>query len=414
VFLDVQLPGMNGMATLAKLREMDPDLPVIMISGHATIERAVEATRLGAFDFLEKPFARDRVVILARNASESHALRDENARLRSRGPDGLLGESPVIQELRRVIAQVAPTDARVLILGESGTGKELVAQMLHAGSPRAKKPFVRVNCAAIPEELIEAELFGAVRGAYTGAVADRPGRFLAANGGTLFLDEIADMSLKAQVKVLRVLQEGEFEPVGSTETHSVDVRVLAATHQNLEQLVEAGRFREDLWYRLNVVPVRVPALRERGEDIALLVEHFVARYAREHEVKPPALQPNTRVLLWAHSWPGNVRELKNIVERLVILKHGTRVGPEDLPAEIHRTTAGARHTAPTGGEAGAHPYAHLPLREARDALERDLIQIALRKHDGNVTRAAQDLGLERTHLHKRLRALEIDTAREEE
>ncbi|MFQ5601169.1 MAG: sigma-54-dependent transcriptional regulator [Candidatus Krumholzibacteriia bacterium] len=403
-FLDINLPGMDGIEVLRRLRESDPDLPVIMISGHATIERAVEATRLGAFDFVEKPFSRDRIVLLARNATESARLRKENAELRAAEEDEMLGESAVMSELRQTIARVAPTEARVLILGESGTGKELIAKALHRNGARASKPFVRVNCAAIPEDLIEAELFGATKGAYTGAVADRSGRFAAAHGGTLLLDEIGDMSLKAQVKVLRVLQEGEFEAVGSTQTQKVDVRVVAATHQDLDALVQERRFRQDLLFRLNVIPIQVPPLRERPGDVALLADHFLHKYAERHELRVPQLHPAASKLLRSYAWPGNIRELKNVVERMVILHHGTEIRPEHLPAELRDATTGAR---PAGVEGTRNPYEHLPLREARDALERDLIRMALERHQGNVTRAAADLGLERTHLHKRINALGI-------
>lgn len=407
VFLDLQLPRMDGMEMLRQLRQIDPQLPVVMISGHATVERAVEATRLGAFEFVEKPFSRDRIVVLSRNATESRRLRQENAHLRSQSEDELLGESDIMQELRHTVDQVAPTDARVLIRGESGTGKELVAKAVHRGSRRAMQPFVRVNCAAIPEELIEAELFGAVKGAYTGSVADRAGRFAAADGGTLLLDEIGDMSAKAQVRVLRVLQEGEFERVGSTQTESVDVRVLAATHQDLEALVQEGRFREDLLYRLNVVPIYVPPLRQRAGDCSLLVQHFLERYANRHGLEPPRLKAEAAKLLQAYAWPGNIRELKNVVERLVILHHGSDLGANELPSELTGAARKARGAAdaPSGG----NPYAHLPLREARDALERDLIRGALERHAGNVTQAASDLGLERTHLHKRIKALQLRT-----
>jgi len=400
VFLDVKLPGIDGIEVLSRVRGQSPDLPVIMISGHATVERAVEATRLGAFDFVEKPFSRDRIVLLARNATESARLRRENRELK--GQDEILGESEAISAVRETIDKVAATDARVLILGESGTGKELVARALHEKSPRAGKPFVRVNCAAIPEELIEAELFGAEKGAYTGAQAKRDGRFAAADGGTIFLDEIGDMSLRAQVKVLRVLQEGEFEPVGSTQTQRVDVRVVAATHQDLPALVEAGRFREDLLFRLNVIPIAVPPLRERGDDVAFLVRAFVEQSAAQHELPTPPLDGAAQKLLNAYAWPGNIRELKNLIERLVILANGKPVGPQDLPAELRSAVSDG---APGGG--ASNPYARLPLREAKEALERDLIRQALDEHEGNVTQAAKALGLERTHLHKRLKALKL-------
>ena len=398
-FFDVKLPGIDGIELLARLRKQGNLLPVVMISGHATVERAVEATRLGAFDFVEKPFSRDRIVVAARNATEKARLQEENRRLRG-GEDEILGKSDAIGAVRETIAKVAPTDARVLILGESGTGKELVAKALHEQSPRAGRAFVRVNCAAIPEELIEAELFGAEKGAYTGAQARREGRFAAADGGTIFLDEIGDMSLRAQVKVLRVLQEGEFEPVGSSKTHSVDVRVLAATHQDLAALVEAGRFREDLLFRLNVIPLQLPALRERADDIELLVNAFVDHYAAAHELARPGIDGAAMKLLSAYSWPGNIRELKNLMERLVILANGQPIAAASLPSELRADVVDSGSPA-----AKSQPYADLPLREAKEKLERDLIEAALRQHDGNVTQAAKSLGLERTHLHKRLKTL---------
>lgn len=418
VFLDVQLPGIDGMEVLRRLRSSHPDLPVVMISGHATIERAVEATRLGAFEFVEKPFSRDRILLLARNAAEAGRMKRELARLREAEADEFLGASPPVEALREAIGRVAPTDTRVLILGETGTGKELVARALHRLSARIAHPFVKVNCAAIPDELIEAELFGAVKGAYTGSVASREGRFAAAHKGTLFLDEIGDMSMRAQAKVLRVLQEGEYEPVGSTRSVSVDVRVVAATHRDLKARVAEGLFREDLLFRLNVIPLEVPPLRDRSGDVRLLGERFVADYAARHELPAPRLQPAAWRALEAYSWPGNVRELKNVIERLVILGRGTEIRPEDLPLEIGREMRGAGAAAGSGshaapetagvGSVAVNPYANLPLKDARDALERDLIADALARHGGHVTRAAAELGLERTHLHKRIKAMGLE------
>ncbi len=406
LFLDILLPGIDGLEVLRRLRVSHPQVPIVMISGHATIERAVEATRLGAFEFVEKPFGRDRILLLARNASSAGRLQREVECLRAGDDREILGESDAIRALRETIAQVAPTDTRVLILGESGTGKELVARALHEGGPRSEGPFVRVNCAAIPEELIEAELFGAAKGAYTGAVTDRGGRFAAADGGTLFLDEIGDMSLKAQAKVLRVLQEGEYEPVGSTKTVTVDVRVLAATHQDLAALVRDGRFREDLLFRLNVIPLMVPPLRERRGDVRALGERFVAAYAARHDLPPPRLGEDAWARLEAWPWPGNVRELTNVMERLVILGRGRNIGKEVVDLLGPATAPGGASRVVGGDGAGpGNPYAELPLRDARDALEADLIRAALARHDGNVTRAAAQLGLERTHLHKRIRTL---------
>jgi len=406
VFLDINLPGIDGLETLRKLRADWPVLPVVMVSGHATIERAVEATRLGALDFLEKPFSRDRVLLVVRNALELQRLRAENLRLRGDPLGRILGDSPAMIRLREEVARIGPTEARVLIRGESGTGKELVARALHDLSPRARQPFLKLNCAAIPHDLIETELFGAVKGAYTGASAAREGRFTAADKGTLFLDEIGDMSPSAQAKVLRVLQEGEFEPVGSNRTQRVDVRVLAATPKDLRQGVAEGWFREDLFYRLEVVPVTVPPLRERPGDVDLLCGHFLQHFAAVHGVTPPAVHAAAAKLLAAHAWPGNIRELMNLTERLVILRGGLEITRDDLPDEIRNPGAAPARRSDAGGPAAA-AYADLPLKEAKEALERDLIREALARHQGNVTRAARDLGLERTNLHKRIRALDL-------
>lgn len=432
LFLDIQLPGMDGMELLRRLGAEHSRIRVIMISGHATIERAVEATRLGAFDIVEKPFGRDRVLLLARNALEAARLQNEVSRLQVGDGREILGESEPVRLLRDTIQRIAGTDARVLILGESGTGKELVAHALHLHSRRSAKAFVRVNCAAIPEDLIEAELFGAAKGAYTGASSDRIGRFADANGGTLLLDEIGDMSLAAQAKVLRVLQEGEFEPVGSNRTVQVDVRVLAATHHDLEQRVRQGKFREDLLYRLNVIPIRVPPLRERKGDVQLLGARFILGYASRHELPAVTLTADAWDALEAHSWPGNIRELKNLIERIVILHPGREVDTLALGLPVGSPPAGSRRAAATSavgvagtglppstestghsgdrssGPSSASPpsaYTHLSLKDARDALERDLIRDALERFEGNVTKAAEALGLERTHLHKRIRHL---------
>ena len=402
VFLDIELPKLNGMEVLRRLRTERPDVSVVMISGHATIERAVEATRLGAFDFVEKPFSSDRILLLARNATERARTQRELARQRTADVERLLGDSTPMKALRDAIARVAPSDARVLIFGESGTGKELVACALHRLSSRAGQPFIGVNCAAIPEDLIEAELFGAVKGAFTGAVSTRDGLFGAADGGTLFLDEIGDMSLGAQAKVLRVLQEGAYERVGSTRATKVDVRILAATHRDLPAQVAGGRFREDLLFRLNVIPLVVPPLRERAGDVRLLGEHFLACHAADRRLPAPTLQEASWRLLDAYAWPGNVRELQNVIERLVILSPGAKVGPQDLPMEMIRGILNPSGSSPV---AGASPRPGLPLREELEAMERDRIQAALDRHQGNVARAAAELGLERSRLHKRIRAL---------
>jgi two-component system, NtrC family, nitrogen regulation response regulator NtrX len=405
VFLDIELPKLDGMEVLRRLRAQRPDISVVMITGHATIERAIAATRLGAFDFVEKPFSSDRILLLARNAAKEARTRRELARKRAADVQDLLGESAPMKALREAIVSIGPSDMRVLIFGESGTGKELVAQALHRLSSRAEQPFVGVNCAAIPEELIESSLFGAIKGAFTGAVSTREGFFGEADGGTLFLDEIGDMGLAAQAKLLRVLQEGEYERVGSARATKVDVRVLAATHRDLTAQVAAGRFRDDLLYRLNVIPLTVPPLREREGDVRLLGEHFLADGAARRKLPAPTLPEASWRLLEAHAWPGNVRELKNVMERLVILKPGVNVRPGDLPIGMAPGMPDASGPPPV---AGGNPYLGLNFREARDALERDLIQAAMERHEGNVTQAATELGLDRSYLHRRISALRRD------
>src|SRR5437016_4354160 len=327
VVLDVWLPGMDGLATLARLRERQIDAQVVLISGHGNIESAVRAIKLGAFDFLEKPLTHDKTILVIRNALRQRTLEAENQALRARVDRGhtMVGESYAIQQLREQVAMAAPTNGRVLIYGENGTGKELVARTIHVLSRRRAAAFVEVNCAAIPEELIESELFGHVRGAFTGAVADRRGKFEVADGGTLFLDEIADMSLKTQAKVLRVLQEQTMEPVGGTTRIKVDARVLAATNKDLTAEIRAGRFREDLYFRLNVIPIFVPPLRERPEDVPLLADHFLAEFAREYGRRVKGFEPGARVTLQQYPWPGNVRELRNVIERLMIMAPGDAI-----------------------------------------------------------------------------------------
>src|SRR6185436_18072575 len=332
VFLDVKMEGMDGLETLKKLRELDSQAQVVMISGHGTIQTAVEATQLGAYDFLEKPLDTDRILLTLRHAFERVALSSENERLRATVGDRyeIVGQSGAIRELLRVTDKVAPTAARVLITGENGAGKELVARAIHRRSPRSQQPFVEVNCAAIPGELIESELFGHMKGSFTGAFADRPGKFEQADGGTLFLDEVADMSLSAQAKVLRVLQEGVVTRIGGSKPIKVDVRVIAATHKALDEEIAAGRFREDLFYRLNVVPIMVPPLRQRREDIPLLVERFAAEFSNGPGLARKTFQPEALSALAARDWPGNVRELRNAVERLMILSATDSVGAGDV------------------------------------------------------------------------------------
>src|SRR5213596_1687536 len=332
IILDVWLPGMDGLATLARLRERQVDAQIVLISGHGNIESAVRAIKMGAFDFVEKPLSLDKTVLVVNNALRQRRLEAENRALRARvdRTQTMVGDSHVMRQLREQVQIAAPTNGRVLIYGENGTGKEMVARTIHALSRRRAAAFVEVNCAAIPEELIESELFGHVRGAFTGAVADRRGKFEVADGGTLFLDEIGDMSLKTQAKVLRVLQEQSMEPVGGTARIKVDARVLAATNKDLQTEIRAGRFREDLYFRLNVIPIFVPPLRERAEDIPLLADHFMAEFAREYGRRLKTFEPSATAVLQRYGWPGNVRELRNVIERLMIMVPGESFSADDL------------------------------------------------------------------------------------
>jgi two-component system nitrogen regulation response regulator NtrX len=405
IVLDVWLPGMDGLATLARLRERQVDAQVVLISGHGNIESAVRAIKLGAFDFVEKPLSLDKTVLVVRNALQQRRLEAENRVLRARVDrhQTMVGESYAMRQLREQVAMAAPIASRVLIYGENGTGKELVARALHDMSPRRSAPFVEVNCAAIPEELIESELFGHVRGAFTGAVADRRGKFEAADGGTLFLDEIGDMSLKTQAKVLRVLQEQTLEPVGGVTRIKVDVRVLAATNKDLQAEIRAGRFREDLYFRLSVIPIFVPPLRERQEDIALLADHFMAEFAREYGRRLKSFDAGAIAVLQQYGWPGNVRELRNVVERLMIMVPGDSIGPSDLGF------LGRDVGAPP--DAAGAPAERLTLHEARDRFERDLILRTLAEQQGNMSRTAEVLGVERSNLYRKMKAFGIAPSR---
>ncbi len=419
VLLDVRLPGMDGLQTLEKLREQNPDVAVIMMSGHASVAVAVEATRKGAYDFLEKPLTKEKVLVAVRNAARFRVLDREVGELRRResGRRTMIGDSSAMRKIRETIEQVAPTTARVLILGESGTGKELVARAIHEASECASGPFVKVNCAAIPEELIEGELFGAEKGAYTGAVSARDGKFMQADGGTLFLDEVGDMSLRAQAKVLRALQEGEVERVGGTRTIPVTVRVLAATNKDLEAEVKAGTFREDLFFRLNVVPLHVAPLRERRDDIPALIGHLAETYRLENNRAPVTFEESAVTKLVGHAWPGNIRELANVVERLVILTRGDRIG---LDALANAGLGGATGEPGAGGSArGARPFDPMELvrtegglANARRAFETDCIRHALRDAGGNVSEAARGLQIDRTNLHKKIQSYGIEPAEE--
>ncbi len=391
VLLDIKMPEMDGLELLRAFRERGYDMPVLMISGHADVTTAVEATRRGAFDFFEKPLQRDRVLLSLRNAVESWRLAAENRSLRQE-PDPLIGSSLVMRRLRETIDKAAPTTATVLVAGESGTGKELVARAIHQASPRRDRALVQVNCAAIPEELIESELFGHEKGSFTGAMRRQTGKFVAADGGTIFLDEIGDMSARTQAKVLRVLQNGEVEPVGAEKTVTVDVRVVAATHRALDDEIAAGRFREDLYYRLNVIPIHTPALREHLEDIPLLVDHMVRRYAEQNNYRQKTFSPEAIAHLQALPWKGNVRELKNLVERLLILTERDPIDREDVIA----ATGGARP------ELSGALMAVSTLREFRELSERLFILHKLEENNWNVTATAQAIDTPRSNLYKKL------------
>jgi two-component system nitrogen regulation response regulator NtrX len=401
IVLDIWLPGLDGLTTLQRLRERQIDSQVVIISGHGNIESAVRAIKMGAFDFIEKPLSLEKTVLVVRNALRQRDLETENRVLRAKvdrqEQHTMVGESPAMNHLREQVSLSAPTNGRVLILGENGTGKELVAKTIHYTSRRKSGPFVEVNCAAIPEELIESELFGHVRGAFTGAVADKPGRFEQANAGTIFLDEIADMSLKTQAKVLRVLQEQVMERVGGTQRIKVDVRVLAATNKDLPEEIRAGRFREDLYFRLNVIPIFVPPLRDRQQDIPLLAEHFMALLAAEDRKRPKRLAPEAAARLQQYSWPGNVRELRNVIERLLIFVQGETVTAQDLGFL-------GRDGIP---EPPSAQGAVVALSDARDQFEKDYILKVLASQNGNMSRTAEVLGVERSNLYKKLRAFGI-------
>jgi len=411
VVLDIWLPGMDGLATLARMRERQIDAQVVIISGHGNVESAVRAIKMGAFDFVEKPLSLEKTVLVVRNALRQRSLEAENLALRAKvdAQHQMIGESYAMANLREQVAMAAPTNGRVLIIGENGTGKELVARNIHGMSRRRAAPFVEVNCAAIPEDLIESELFGHVRGAFTGAVADRRGKFEAAHGGTIFLDEIGDMSLKTQAKVLRVLQEQVMEPVGGSTQIRVDARVLAATNKDLPAEIRAGRFREDLYFRLNVVPIFVPPLRERVEDIPLLADHFMAMLAREYGRRAKTFDPDAITVLQRYPWPGNVRELRNVVERLMIMVPGDRVSSRDLAFLEH--AAVAPQQAPAAAAAAA-PI--VPLHDARDEFEKQYILRALAAQQGNMSRTAEVLGVERSNLYRKMRAFGIMPARKGE
>lgn len=408
VLLDISLPGMDGLEVLHQLKEHQPLLPVIMVSAYGNVENAVKATRLGAYDFIEKPPHADKIILTVRNALEMSRLAEENLQLRRRAvpSEEIIGQSPVMQQLREQVRIVAPTNAWVLITGENGTGKELVARAIHLLSKRAGKPFVEVNCAAIPEELIESELFGHEKGAFTGATFKRRGKFDQAHEGTLFLDEIADMSLKTQAKVLRILQEQRFERVGGSRPIQVDVRVVAATNKNLEELISRGQFREDLYYRINVIPIAVPALKERTEDIPLLIEYFLKEFARENNTQPKIMTPEAVMVLRRQNWPGNIRELKNFIHRLAILTPGRVIDLADLPSNLQ--------PGRPGSEVDQNLLQMNSFKEARNLFEKEFIRRKLAEYNGNVSLTAESIGLERSHLYKKMRSYGLESGRESE
>lgn len=404
ILLDIWLPGLDGLATLQRLRDRQVDSAVIMISGHGNIESAVKAIRAGAYDFIEKPLSLEKTVLAVANALRQRRLEQENRVLRARVDQDLtmVGESYAMHQLREQLAMAAPTNGRVLIFGENGTGKELVARTVHALSRRRSGPFIEVNCAAIPEDLIESELFGHVRGAFTGAVADRRGKFELADGGTIFLDEIADMTLKTQAKVLRALQEQVVEPVGGSTRVRVDTRVLAATNKDLPIEIKAGRFREDLFFRLNVIPIFVPPLRDRREDVHRLADHFIRVFAREYGRRIKSLDPSAAAVLEGYPWPGNVRELRNAIERLMIMVPGDVMTARDLAF-----LGGAIPPEPTGAV-----EATVTLIEARERFEREYIRRTLSFQQGNISKTAEVLGVERSNLYRKMRSLGIAPARQ--
>ncbi len=392
--LDIAMPGMDGLSLLKKIKKDSSETSVIMVSGNATIQNAITATREGAYDFIEKPISKEKLLISIKNALQSSTLQKENIELKKQltGKYEMVGESKGMKGILEQISKVAPTNGRVLITGESGTGKELIARAIHENSPRKKGPFIKVNCAAIPEELIESELFGSEKGAYTGAHQTREGKFSLAHGGTLFLDEVGDMSLNVQAKVLRVLQEGEFEKVGGHKTQKVDVRVLAATNKDLEKEAQADRFRDDLYFRLNVVPINSPPLRQRKDDIPILVESFIESYARENGTRKKEVSSEAMAALRAYDWPGNIREIKNMMERLMIMCSSDTIEVSDLPQNIQSPTSKTAFKMESG----------MTLKQVKENVEREFIVSTLKKNGWNVSKAAKDLDVDRTNLHKKI------------
>jgi len=412
VLLDVKMPGMDGIEVLERLRNMNDSLPVVVVSGHGTISTAVEATKKGAFDFIEKPFASERVLVSLRNALDSRQLRDENRVLKKAVEirHQMIGESAGLKHVMAAVSRAAPTNATVLITGESGVGKELVARTIHRNSLRSRERFVQVNCAAIPEELIESELFGHEKGSFTGATEKQIGKFEQADRGTIFLDEVGDMSAKTQAKVLRVLQEGEVERLGSARTVKVDVRVIAATNKNLEEEIEKGRYREDLYFRLAVIPIHVPPLRERQDDIAPLVRHYMDYFSRENNVRPKRIAPAALDALTRYRWRGNIRELRNTVERMIIMTGGDTIDVADLPEGVRSPGAwsgGAGGQAPPKAPSDSDAAKAETLREFKENAERMFLVGKLRENGWNISKTAEVIGTPRSNLYKKLEQYQI-------
>lgn len=395
IFLDIWLTGMDGIKTLQEIKAMKPDVPVIMISGHGSIELAVKATQTGAYDFLEKPLSLERVLLVSKRAIEKRTLERENIALKETLTRKwkLVGESQKIRDLREQMEMAARSNSRVLIFGESGTGKEVAARLMHEKSPRAGKPFIEVNCAAIPQELIESELFGHEKGSFTGAFEKKNGKFELADGGTLFLDEIGDMSLQTQAKVLRVIETQEFQRVGGNKNINVDVRIIAATNKDLREEVKKSSFREDLFFRLNVIPLLIPPLRERKEDIPLLVEYFLNSLSAEYGKPPRKILPEALKYLQSYGWPGNVRELKNVIERLVIMTPSNIIDAKNLFIHVEHE--------------GSDYFQYKTLKDARDAFEKDYITKKLEENNWNISRTSEILDVERSNLHRKIKTYEI-------
>ncbi len=410
MILDIWMPEMDGLETLRRVKEFVPTAQVMMMSGHGSIETAVKAVKLGAYDYIEKPLSLENVTLRVKHALAQSRLEQENRTLRTKVQQKfeLVGQCPAMRRLRQLIETAGPTNSRVLIGGENGTGKELVARAIHMQSARAEHPFVAVNCAAIPDTLIESELFGHEKGSFTGATSMKRGQFEQADGGTLFLDEIGDMSLNTQAKVLRALQEQQFTRVGGNKLMKVDVRVLAASNKDLEDEIRKGQFREDLYYRLNVVPIIVPPLRERREDIPELVRHFMKVHAEEQGLRIKEVSPEAMTVFQQYDWPGNIRELRNLIERLMIMVPGGLIDEEQATMSLQERVGGLSALPGSQASSPLLTKSYDSLREARNAFEKEYISRKLREHHWNISRTAEDLQIERSHLHRKIKLLDVE------